>query len=63
MHRQRDAFGAADVDLVLAGDVLMFLALRPFVRAGRVRLATMAMGKDVVWSPRPYQWLVRRWLR
>lgn len=51
-----------DVDLVLAGDVLMFLALRPFVRTGRLRLSSMAMGKDVVWSPRPYQWLVRRWL-
>ncbi|WP_028046863.1 glycosyltransferase family 4 protein [Cellulomonas sp. URHE0023] len=49
-----------EVDVVLAGDVLMFLVLRPFVRS--VRLATMAMGKDVVWSPGAYQWLVRRWL-
>lgn len=51
-----------EVDLVLAGDVLMYLALRPFTRVGRLRLATMAMGKDVVWRSRPYQWLVRRWL-
>ncbi|WP_028050197.1 glycosyltransferase family 4 protein [Cellulomonas sp. URHD0024] len=58
----RRAARRREVDLVLAGDVLMFLALRPFVRPGRVRLATMAMGKDVVWPRRPYQWLVRRWL-
>lgn len=58
----RRAARRREVDLVLTGDVLTFLTLRAFARTGRARLATMAMGKDVVWPPRPYQWLVRRWL-
>ena len=51
-----------EVGVVLTGDVLMYLVLRPLSRVFRFRLATMAMGKDVVWRWRPYQWLVRRGL-
>lgn len=48
------------VDVVLTGDVLMYLVLAPVARLLGVRIATMAMGKDVVWRQPLYQWLVRR---
>lgn len=45
---------------ILCGDVVLYLLLRPWLRLFRRRHAVMAMGKDVVWSPRWYQWAVRR---
>ncbi|MFB9956404.1 glycosyltransferase family 4 protein [Cellulomonas denverensis] len=44
---------------VLVGDVLLYLLLRPVLALTRVPHAVMAMGKDVVWTPAPYQ----RWVR
>ena len=49
--------------VVLTGDVLMFLLLLPATSLLRVRLITMAMGKDVVWDVPGYRRLVRRLLR
>ncbi len=51
------------VDVVLAGDAAMFLALAPLARVLGVPVATMAMGKDVVWGDRWYRALLRRALR
>ncbi|ADG75248.1 Methyltransferase type 11 [Cellulomonas flavigena DSM 20109] len=50
-------------DVVVTGDVLMYLLLLPFARAAGLRLVTMAHGKDVVWGFPPYRWCVRRALR
>jgi glycosyltransferase involved in cell wall biosynthesis len=47
------------VDIVLTGDVATYLLLAPLLRALRVRHATMAMGKDIVWSSPSYQRAVR----
>ncbi|MEV7972706.1 glycosyltransferase family 4 protein [Cellulomonas sp. NPDC089187] len=44
---------------VLVGDVLLYLLLRPVLALTRVSHAVMAMGKDVVWTPKPYQHWVR----
>lgn len=49
-------------DVVLTGDVLMYLLLLPFARAVGLRLVTMAHGKDVIWGFPPYRWCVRRLL-
>lgn len=46
-------------DVVLTGDVVMYLLLGPVLRILRVRHATMAMGKDVVWERYLYQQAVR----
>lgn len=48
------------VDLVLTGDVVLHLLLAPLLRLLGVRHATMAMGKDVVWSPAWYQRVIAR---
>jgi len=50
------------VDTVLTGDVVMYLVLSPLLRLLRVRHATMAMGKDVVWDRPVYRRLVARQL-
>ena len=46
------------VDMVITGDVVMYLVLSPLLRLLRVRHATMAMGKDVVWAQPVYRRLV-----
>lgn len=51
------------VDVVLVGDVVLYMLLAPLLRLLRVRHATMAMGKDVVWSSTAYQTLMRASLR
>lgn len=50
------------VDTVVTGDVVMFLVLSPLLRLLRVRHATMAMGKDVVWDQPLYRRVVARQL-
>lgn len=47
------------VDTVLTGDVVMYLVMAPILRLLRVRHATMAMGKDIVWANPGYQWVLR----
>jgi len=47
------------MDLVLTGDVVMYLLLRPVLRMLKVRHATMAMGKDIVWENGLYQRALR----
>lgn len=48
--------------VVLIGDVLLFMLLRPVAALAGVRPATMAMGKDVVWEFPLYRRLVGRLL-
>lgn len=43
------------VDTVLTGGVVLYLLMAPLLRTLRVRRATMAMGKDLVWANRAYQ--------
>lgn len=50
------------VDTVVTGDVVMFLVLSPLLRLLRVRHATLAMGKDVVWDQSLYRRVVARQL-
>ncbi len=52
---------ARRVDTVITGDVVMYLVMAPLLRVLRVRHATMAMGKDVVWAQPVYRRLVA-WL-
>ncbi len=49
-------------DVVLAGDVVMFMLLAPLARILHVRLVPMAHGKDIVWGAPGYRALVRRML-
>ncbi len=46
------------VEMVITGDVVMYLVLSPLLRLLRVPHATMAMGKDVVWAQPAYRRLV-----
>ena len=48
--------------VVLTGDVLLFMLLRPLTALAGIRPATMAMGKDVVWEFPFYRRAVRRLL-
>jgi len=52
-----------DVEVVIAGDVVMFVLLRRMARRAGVHLISMAMGKDIVWSNPLYQRVIRRQLR
>jgi len=47
------------VDVVLAGDALMYAALRPLLRVLRVRSATMVHGLDITYDSALYQRLSR----
>jgi phosphatidyl-myo-inositol dimannoside synthase len=49
-------------ELLLTGDAVMFMLLRPVARLARVPAHTLVMGLDLTWRCRAYQWALRRWL-
>lgn len=51
------------VKVVLAGDALMYMALRPLLKVAGVRSVALVHGLDLTWPWFGYRWLVRRAVR